>query len=219
MKKKFFIIFRVVASKCHSVSLRGRFSAEAIFLKDCFAKSARNDTNAKVLILCGVLISFLFSGCGYSTRSALPSHFRRIHVELFKNNINFAEEGQRNIYFPLLEVNVRKAIMNRYLFDGNLKISDPEQADLILRGELKSYERTALRFSDDEDVQESRVHITVSLELFDTKKQETKWSESNFTGEATYFLTGAQSKSEETAIEDAITDLSRRIVERTIEDW
>lgn len=161
----------------------------------------------------------IFSSCGYTTRSTLPSSLKTIYVETFKNNIDFAVEGRRNLYLPLLEVNVRNAVINRFLFDGNLKIADADKADLILKGQLLSYDRTALRYADNGDVQEYRIHIMVSLELYNAQKQETSWTESGFVGEATYFVTGALAKSEETAVTDAITDLARRIVERTVEDW
>lgn len=160
-----------------------------------------------------------FSSCGYTTKSTLPSNIKLIHVETFKNNIDFAAEGRRNLYLPLLEIKVRNAVINRFLFDGNLKIADEDKADLVLKGQLLSYDRTALRYTDNDDVQEYRIHITVSLEMYNAQKQETSWTESGFVGEATYFVTGASARSEEAAVEDAITDLARRVVERTVEDW
>ncbi len=167
--------------------------------------------------LCAVFI--FLSGCGYSATSMLPGNLKKVYVETFQNNINFAAENGRNLYFPLLEQKVRTAIVDRYQFDGNLKIGQPNSADLILKGKLNSYERSALRFTDNDDVQEYRVHVVVSLELYDTAKGEARWTESSFAGEATYYVTGATATTEESAIEKAVIDLARRIVERTIEDW
>lgn len=161
----------------------------------------------------------LLAGCGYTSRSTLPKTIKTIHVELFKNEIGYATEGKRPIYLPLLEVKVRNVIVDRFLFDGNLKIAKAERADLILKGNLKSYERTSLRYTDDGDVQEYRVHITVSLECRNIKTEGGSWTEAGFVGEATYFVTGALAKSEESAVDAAIQDLARRIVERTVEDW
>ncbi|MBI5149647.1 MAG: hypothetical protein HZA28_02605 [Candidatus Omnitrophica bacterium] len=161
----------------------------------------------------------ILSSCGYTTRSTLPSDFKTVHIQTFKNSISFAAEGRRNLYLPLLEVKVKNAIASRFLFDGNLKIADEDKADLVLKGELLSYDRTALRYTDNDDVQEYRIHITVFLELWNTRKQGPAWTEPGFVGEATYFTTGAQAKSEESTVDDAITDLARRIVERTVEDW
>ena len=176
------------------------------------------DRRLMSIVYC-LLSMVLLSGCGYTTSSTLPSSIKTIHVEPFKNNIDFAQEGHRNIYLPLLEVKVQNAVINRFLFDGSLKIADAGRADIILKGELISYERTVLRYTDEEDAQEYRIHITVSLELWNTKNQEVSWKESGFVGEATYFVSGSLAKSEESAVDEAITDLARRVVERTIEDW
>jgi len=168
------------------------------------------------------LISFLplfFTGCGYTVSgSTLASHIHTIHVENFKNQITFGAEGRRNIYFPLVELKARNAVIDRFLFDGNLKISEADTADLILKGTLTRYFRRGLRFSDDEDTEEYRVYVVMSLELLNASG-EVVWSEPDFSGDATYFVSGSQATSEESAVEAAIEDLARRIVERTIEDW
>jgi hypothetical protein len=160
-----------------------------------------------------------FSGCGYTTKSTLPKSIKTIHIDRLKNSIDFTTGTGRNVYLPLLEVDVRNAIVDRFLFDGNLKIAEPHMADLILKGELKQYSRSALRYTDNNDVEEYRVQITVSFELINTKNQEASWAEPGFVGEATYFVRGPLATSEESAVQKATLDLARRIVERTIEDW
>ena len=170
-----------------------------------------------ILILLG-LSSFL--GCGYSARSALPKSLRTIYVENFKNKIDFTDENKRNIYFPLLEVDVHNAVIDRYLFDGSLHIADADSADLILQGELTGYERNPLRYADNNsDVLEYRIQIYVNLVLLDARNHESIWEENGFAGEETYFVSGAQASSETSAVKEAIKDLSRRIVDRTIENW
>lgn len=171
-----------------------------------------------LMILC-LAFCVLLSGCGYTTKSTLPSSIKAIRIEPFKNSIDYTTGSSRNIYLPLLEVDARNAVIDRFLYDGNLKVVELPEADLVLTGELTKYERTALRYTDDDDVQEYRVHVTVSFELTNTRTETVSWSEPHFVGEATYFVTGAQATTEESAVDEAILDLARRIVERTIEDW
>ncbi len=167
-----------------------------------------------------VLFTLLVSGCGYSTSSLLPSHLKTIYVEPVKNKITYGSETRRNLYYPLLEIRVRDAIVDRFLFDGNLNVAKEEKADLILRAELLNYDREPLRYFDEtQEVQEYRIYITVSLELWDSVKEKLMWSESSFTGDTTYFTSGALAKTEAAAVEDALIDVARRVVERTIEDW
>ncbi len=166
------------------------------------------------LVCCVVLV-----GCGYTVKSALPDTYKSIYVEPFKNSINFTSESDRRIYIPLLEVKIRDAIVNRFLFDGNLKVTDKYNSDLILSGELTSYNRSVLRYTDDEEAEEYRVTITVSLRLRDARTGKLVWEEPSFSGEADYFVSGAFAESEDSAIDNAVVDLARRIVERTIENW
>ena len=166
-----------------------------------------------------VVVSCAVIGCGYTTKSALPGHFRTVHVQPFKNRINYTTESRRTIYFPLLEVEITDAIIDRFLFDGNLRIADADAADLILGGDLVGYDRGALRYTDNDDVQEYRVQVIVNMTVRDTREDVLLWRQNGFVGEATYFVTGAQAISEETAVENATNDLARRIVERIIEDW
>ena len=173
----------------------------------------------KSFFLYGFSILIFLTGCGYTTRSTLPKSIRTIHIEDFKNEISYTDGSGRNIYLPLLELDARNAVIDRFLFDGNLKIAEPEEADLILKGRLKSYFRGVLRYTDNQDVEEYRIQITVSFELWDTKRNEIAWSEPGFVGEAEYFVSGSLATTEDAAIKIAIKDLARRIVERTIEDW
>lgn len=173
-----------------------------------------------LIIGLGLILSFLNTSCGYTTRSTLSSDIRSIHITDFKNRISYTTDGSnRNLYIPLLEVDIHKAVVDRFLFDGNLKIAPKETADLILVGELINYDRRPLRYTSGDDVEEYRIYLKVSLKLIKGSTQEVEWSEPSFVGEATYFVTGALAKSEDLAIDEAIEDLARRIVERTVEAW
>ncbi|MCR4338139.1 MAG: LPS assembly lipoprotein LptE [Candidatus Omnitrophica bacterium] len=167
----------------------------------------------------GVLVLSVFlTGCGYGTGSVLPRHMK-IHIQNFANQIDYSSANQRSVYLPLLEVDVKNAIVDRFLFDGHLRVAEEEEADLILKGELVGYDRTALRFTDNDDIEEYRVQVIVNIKMFNAERQEVAWEESGFVGEATYFLTGPNATSESAAVKEAIVDLARRVVERTVEDW
>ena len=165
------------------------------------------------------LLMVFLAGCGYTTGSLLPSKYKTIYVEPFKNKISYVSDSTRALYIPLLESKAREAIVDRFLFDGHLRIARSQQADLLLHGELTGFERQELRLTDNQEVQEYRIQITVALTMEDLISGKTFWAEPSFTGEATYFTTGPQAKSESAALEEALTDLSRRAVARTIEDW
>ena len=174
--------------------------------------------NGSRLIQCLALSFFVLAGCGYSTGSLLPSKYRTISIEPFKNKVSF-EQSHSSTYMPLLEVKARDAIAGRFLFDGHLRIGDAQTADLVLKGELIGLERQELRMTDNQDVQEFRINIIMDLTLWDPVDQKEVWHEPGFVGEATYFVSGPLAKSESAAVADALDDLARRAVERTLEDW
>jgi len=174
------------------------------------------------------ILTTALCGCGYTTRSMLSGNYRAIYIEPFLNKVDFTQEtysqNKFRIYRPMLETNVTKAVINRYLFDGNLKPVSENQADLILKGELVEYRKDPLSYtSDNQEVTEYRMNIYVNLSLWDRKENKLLWEEKNFNGNYSYFTSFASNNniivSEDTAVSNAIDDLSRRIVERTVEQW
>ncbi|MFA5410886.1 MAG: LPS assembly lipoprotein LptE [Candidatus Omnitrophota bacterium] len=175
----------------------------------------------------GIILLLTLAGCGYTTRSNISLKYTTVYITPFTNKIDITQEtsiGSRyKIYRPLLETDVTRAVNTRFLLDGNLKPIRKESADLILKGELVEFNRDAVRYSDDDEVEEYRINVRVNLSLWDTKENKLVWEEKNFTGTASYFTSfyavSAERKTEGAAVNEAITDLARRIVERTVEEW
>lgn len=171
----------------------------------------------------GVLLLAALSGCGYSTTRLLPVSYQTIYIEPFENQIPITEEiSERTGFYsnvPELEEKVTRSVIDRFLFDGNLRVvNDPEKADLRLTGQLKDFYRQPVRRQEDDVVEEYRLNLTASLALRD-RNDKLLLEESNLVGDATYFLSGALARSETAAIEDLTTDFSRRVVEWVIEYW
>ena len=166
-----------------------------------------------------ILLILTMAGCGYTTGSLLPGKYRKIAIQPFQNKVAFVDANIQGVYVPLLESNVRTAIIDRFLFDGNLHIADPDKADLVLSGDLISFAQDTLRQDVNLNVQEYRIRVIVSLVLRDTATGKVLWKEPSFAGETTYFLTGPQAQTQSSAVDVALTDLATRIVERTIENW
>jgi len=170
------------------------------------------------ILLCMALVLEL-AGCGYMTGSLLPPQYRKIAVQPFKNKVSFVNENTRALYVPALETNVRTAIIDRFLFDGNLRIADPDKADLVMEGELTSLQQDSLRTDVNQNVQEYRIRVIIAMTLTDRATGKVLWSEPSFAGETTYFTTGPQALTQSGALDAALTDLATRVVERTTENW
>ncbi len=170
-----------------------------------------------------VLLPVLAGGCGFTTRSMISDEYRTIYVSPFANKIDITREADAaskyRIYRPMLETDVTRIVSNKYLFDGNLKPVPQEEADVILKGELVDFRKDPLRYDDNNEVSEYRVNLVVNISLYNRKTDKLVWSENGFTGYVSYFTSGAQAKPEITAINGALDDLARRVVERTVEQW
>lgn len=169
-----------------------------------------------------IAVSFL-SGCGYTTRSMVNDKFKTIYVTPFINKVDITNEGDSfnkyKIYRPMIESNVTNAVINRFAFDGNLRPGKDGLTDLILKGELIEFREDALRYTENDAVAEYRINLVVNISLWDRQENKMIWEENSFTGDTTFFTSGPQSKSESAAVADALNDLARRIVERTVEQW
>jgi hypothetical protein len=171
------------------------------------------------LLVSSVLV---MGGCGYTTRAFINNQYKTIYVSPFVNKIDITQESDASsrykIYRPLLETDITKATIDRFILDGNLRISRQENADLILKGALMEYRRDALRYISDDVVEEYRISLRVDLGLSD-QQGKLIWEEKGLIGDYSYFVSGPNAKSESTAIDEAIKDISRRIVDGVVEQW
>lgn len=175
------------------------------------------------------LLATVLAGCGYTTRSMLYGKYNTIYVAPFLNKVDITQESSSGnkyrIYRPMLETDITKKVINRYLFDGNLKPAKEAAVDLVLKGELIEYRKDPLSYTaNTENVTEYRINIYVNLSLWDVKENKLLWQENNFNGNYSYFTAdnvnnASVQVSEATAVNNAIEDLARRIVERTVEQW
>jgi hypothetical protein len=166
---------------------------------------------------------FILSGCGYTTRSLLPSNIKSIRIDNFKNDIKITAE-QSNVrmyrgYRPGMEVDITRAVISKFLLDGSLRVTNEANADIILTGNLIDFKRDALRYDANDNVEEYRIKLIVNMELTNVKTGVVMWRESGFAGETTYRTSGSLAASESTAVANAVEDLAIRIVDRTVEAW
>ena len=182
-----------------------------------------NNTHLRKFAVVLFAAIFFIAGCGYTTKSLLPSNLKSIYVDNLVNKIKVtAESSDARMYRgyrPGMELEATRTIRDKYLSDGNLKIADPETADLILTGELVDFRNEALRYDRNNDIEEYRVRLVVNLVMKNAKDGKVRWTEKNFAGESLYRTTGTLATSEANAIQRAADDLARRVVERTVEEW
>lgn len=95
------------------------------------------------------------AGCGYSTGLRLPEEVHTVGVEVFGND---SKERDLEVEFQRLMVDAVDRMVHA-------RIVPPEQADLILRGRIVSYERRNGIRSPENVLLETGVRITIEVQL------------------------------------------------------
>jgi hypothetical protein len=163
------------------------------------------------------------ASCGYSTRSGLASHLRTVYIKPFTNKIDLTQLTTDYERFPLyrpgMEIDVTNAVIDRFQFTGLLRPSRSGNADSRVEGELVEFRRDALRYNASQQVEEWRLNVVVNVRFYDLHSNLLLWEEPRLTGDTTYFELGANAEAESVALDRAVEDLARRVVERTVESW
>jgi len=104
----------------------------------------------------------------------------------------------------------------------SLSLTQERNADSVLHGKVVDYRRTVSSYDQNEEVQEYKVEIVVSVEYEDRKKRKTLWKEERMLGWSTYFVvpvSGQEVEEEEDAQDRAIEKLAEDIKTKTVEGW
>jgi hypothetical protein len=169
------------------------------------------------------MLSAVLAGCGYTTKSLLPEDIKRIHIMPVKNAIDLSSENSGKdhfrVYRPGLEVELTNAIINRFIFDGNLRVSGPNDADVIVEAKLVDYRRDALRYTERDDIEEYRVNVVLDVAVYRASNRQMLWQSTAVTGDTTFFVAGQRATSEDEAAARAVEDVARRVADKTLELW
>jgi len=168
------------------------------------------------LRILSIVVICSLSSCGYTQQVTLPNNIKTVAVPTFTNEIPPREQFA---YRPGLEIELTNAVIDRFIFDGNLRVVDETEADAILRGAVISYEQEGLRFDDLEDVEEYRLFLVVTFALIDQRTGEILIEEGNFSGQAEFFTSRSSASIRGSAANSATEDLARSLVDRIVEEW
>lgn len=176
-----------------------------------------------VLCLLPTAYCLLVVSCGYTARPGLASHLKTVYIKPFTNQIDLTQLETSEQRFPIyrhrMEIDLTNAVINRFQFTGLLRPSSAQRADCRLEGDLVEFRRDALRYNASQQVEEWRLNVVVNLRMMDQTNDALLWEEPRLTGDTTYFALGSKAESEAAALDRAITDVARRIVERAVETW
>jgi hypothetical protein len=164
------------------------------------------------------LILLSIFGCGhYSFYTRSNPHLKTVMITEFDND---TEEYE----LPGL---VSEYLTDAFIEDGRLDVQGND-ADLDIRGTVRTYSRVVNAYNMKEDPSEWKVTIVFRIEAKDMIKDEVIWQNNNLSLSALYGTGttteeeeggGVELFSEEDAQKSIIDELSDRILSNTIEQW
>ena len=160
--------------------------------------------------LMAVIISISGStiGCGpYSfSGSSIPSHIKSVAIPIFENET--AEFG--------IKEKVTDALLENFISENILKISDKKNADSIIRGTIMKITDVPFTFDENEIVQEYRVTIYLNLVWHDQVKDNDLF-DGKINGWGVYPANSPEERDD--GIEKAIERLISEITNKTLSGW
>jgi len=160
------------------------------------------------------IFCLLFSGCGYhlvGTGSTLPAHIKSIAIPVFENS-----SSQPEIHRELTSI-----ILRSFINDGRLKVTNKDDADLVMTGALTYYDTRTASFSSEDLASDIIIELGVDIEVTDQvknkiflkQKLKTQWD---------YKSTSDISDTETArlrALDDAYNELGTRLVSLIIDQF
>ncbi len=160
------------------------------------------------LVLAGT--AALLSGCIYSfTGASVPAHLKTIAIPLVDDQSGFGEAGLRE--------KITTALINLFISDNTLTVSDRSTADAILEGVITSVRDAPSVVGQGEQVRQRRVTVTAKFILKDMKLRRTMW-EKTFSNWGDYDSGGGPSQ-QDAGIQEAIRKLSEDVLLETVSGW
>ena len=156
-----------------------------------------------------ILIIIFFSSCGYySFKGALPSHIKTVAVPLFENNTSY----------PNVREELTNMIVDEFIADNSLTITDESNADIIISGIINSINQRAATVTGGETVEEYHIYVNVKVKCEDVKNNKALW-EKTFSEYGSMDAGIADDTEREIAIIAAMEKITENILNNTLGYW
>jgi len=177
-----------------------------------------------------IVLVFVMNGCytpsGSSGVEILPASFKTIAIPTFQNNTP---------YYGVNE-DLTKVVIDKFIQNGRLTVTDEKNADCLLNGDIVMYWIEPLSYNKNDIVEQKQLKMIVNLKFSDVKNNNKElWKEEWRQTEAgteiggivdivRFFVSGNEDSSnvietEQDARERIIMEISEEIVKRTIYGW
>lgn len=160
------------------------------------------------LLLCVICLA---NGCGVYSAST-----GRVDESIQRTSVRYLENMTSE---PNIGVDLSDAIILAIQIDNTLKVVDEGSADTILSGKVVRYHLKEVFARENLTVNEYQVQIAVVLDLTNRSTGEKIFSQKRFTGTGNYLLDDPNGTSEDTARQEAASEIVKDILALVVEGW
>jgi len=115
-----------------------------------------------------------------------------------------------------LEDTFTKSVIDAFIEDNRLKVSEKSNADAVLLITITSYKRTPYTYDESENVKEYKIEISANVVLKKFGSDEEIFKQSNFNEWATYY---PETEEEENGIDKVAKKFADKIIRKLLESW
>ena len=161
-----------------------------------------------------IVVMLFLNGCGYhllGTGSTLPKHLKTVFIPVFTNSSTQ----------PEIHRQLTSSVINSFVTDGRVKVVRNSKSDMVLTGDLFSYELKTVSFNSNNFATGHIVKLAVNVEVTDKANnkpylKQTLRAEWNY--KATSDIVGTES-ARLAALEQAYRVLGNRLVSLLINQF
>jgi len=117
------------------------------------------------------------AGCGYTARGSLDAKYQTIFVPAFQNASSEYD----------LQAALTTAVIRKFTADGRLRVTRPDEADLILEGTIRSYSLRGLTYDKNDEVTQALCAVTAHVLVKEQATGRILWEDAEMAGETTLY--------------------------------
>lgn len=161
------------------------------------------------VVIAGMIMLVAAAGCYSFKGGTVPSHLKTVGIALTQDQSGYGDPRLRDTFNSLL--------VDRFLGDNSLTVTDVDGADSILESTIVSVTETAVVVAPGEEVRLRRMTVTIRASFRDQKLKKTMW-EKTFSQYGDYESGGGPSL-RDLGVQEAISKISEDILNETVAGW
>jgi hypothetical protein len=157
-----------------------------------------------------VYFSFFIAGCTYSFKGgSVPPHLKTIAIPIVEDQSGYGD--------PTLRDSFTKQLVDRFVNDNTLQLTDRNTADALLEGVVTEVKDAPSVIQGGEQVAQRRITVTVRMTFQDLKLRKKVW-EKSFSSWGDYPSGGGLTQRSE-GVTEAVRKLTEDILNDTVAGW